>query len=92
MIGACRIEAYVIASAVGMIADASGVQPASLQFEADHRHFKQGLDQADVVVNGRRSQEGTVIEASNPRAAFSSKGVECHSVRGLSDSYPVPRR
>jgi dihydrofolate reductase len=58
MIGAFRIEAYVIASADGMLADASGVQPASLQFEADHRHFKQGLDQADVVVNGRRSQEG----------------------------------
>jgi hypothetical protein len=58
MIGAFRIEAYVIASADGMLADASGVQPASLQFEADHRHFKQGLDQADVVVNGRHSQEG----------------------------------
>jgi dihydrofolate reductase len=58
MIGAFRIEAYVIASADGMIADASGVQPASLHFEADQRHFEQGLDQADVVVNGRRSQEG----------------------------------
>src|ERR1700733_2092401 len=58
MIGAFRIEAYVIASADGMLADASGVQPASLHFEADQRHFKQGLDQADVVVNGRHSQEG----------------------------------
>ena len=58
MIGAYRIEAYVIASADGMLADASGVQPASLHFEADQRHFKQGLDQADVVVNGRHSQEG----------------------------------
>jgi hypothetical protein len=58
MIGAFRIEAYVIASADGMIADASGVQPASLHFEADQRHFEEGLDQADVVVNGRHSQEG----------------------------------
>jgi dihydrofolate reductase len=58
MIGAYRIEAYVIASADGMIADASGVQPASLHFEADQRHFKHGLDQADVVVNGRHSEEG----------------------------------
>jgi hypothetical protein len=58
MIGAFRIEAYVIASADGMLADASGVQPASLHFEADQRHFEQGLDQADVVVNGRHSQEG----------------------------------
>jgi hypothetical protein len=58
MIGAFRIEAYVIASADGMLADVHGVQPASLQFEADHRHFEEGLDRADVVVNGRRSQEG----------------------------------
>jgi hypothetical protein len=58
MIGAYRIEAYVIASADGMIADASGVQPASLHFEADQRHFEEGLDRADVVVNGRHSQEG----------------------------------
>jgi hypothetical protein len=58
MIDAFRIEAYVIASADGMLADASGVQPASLHFEADQRHFYEGLDRADVVVNGRRSQEG----------------------------------
>ena len=58
MIGAFRIEAYVIASADGMLADATGVQPASLHFEADQRHFEEGLDRADVVVNGRHSQEG----------------------------------
>jgi hypothetical protein len=58
MIGAFRIEAYVIASADGMLADASGVQPASLHFEADQRHFQAGVDHADVVVNGRHSQEG----------------------------------
>jgi hypothetical protein len=58
MIGAYWIEAYVIASADGMLADASGVQPASLHFKADQRHFEEGLDQADVVVNGRHSREG----------------------------------
>ena len=57
MIGAFRIEAYVIASADGMIADASGVQPASLQFEADRRHFESGLQRADAIVNGRHSAE-----------------------------------
>ena len=67
MIGAFRIEAYVIASADGMLADASGVQPASLHFEADQRHFKQGLDQADVVVNGRHSQEGDANAMSRRR-------------------------
>jgi hypothetical protein len=58
MIGAYRIEAYVIASADGMLADASGVQPASLHFEADQQHLQEGLDHADVVVNGRHSAEG----------------------------------
>src|ERR1700729_3978137 len=67
MIGAFRIEAYVIASADGMLTDASGVQPASLHFEADQRHFKQGLDQADVVVNGRHSQEGDANAMSRRR-------------------------
>jgi dihydrofolate reductase len=67
MIGAYRIEAYVIASADGMIADASGVQPASLQFEADRRHFEDGLDRADAVVNGRHSQEGQPNSMSRRR-------------------------
>jgi dihydrofolate reductase len=67
MIGAFRIEAYVIASADGMLADASGVQPASLHFEADSRHFQQGLDRADAVVNGRHSAEGQPNSASRRR-------------------------
>ena len=57
MIGAYRIEAYVIVSADGMLADAAGVQPPSLHFAADQRQFRAGLDRADVVVNGRRSAE-----------------------------------
>jgi dihydrofolate reductase len=67
MIGAYRIEAYVIASADGMLADASGVQPPSLHFEADHRHFQEGLDHADAVVNGRHSAEGQPNSASRRR-------------------------
>jgi dihydrofolate reductase len=67
MIGAYRIEAYVIASADGMLADKSGVQPASLQFEADRRHFQDGLDHADAVVNGRHSAEGQPNSASRRR-------------------------
>jgi len=57
MIGPFRIEAYAIASADGMIADSSGVQPAALQFEADRRHFESGLERADAIVNGRHSAE-----------------------------------
>jgi dihydrofolate reductase len=67
MIGAFRIEAYVIVSADGMLADANGVQPASLHFESDHRHFQDGLDRADAVVNGRHSAEGQPYSANRRR-------------------------
>jgi dihydrofolate reductase len=67
MIGAYRIEAYVIASADGMIADASGIQPALLHFEADRRQFENGLDRVQAVVNGRHSQEGQPNSMSRRR-------------------------
>ncbi len=67
MIGAYRIDAYVIASADGMIADASGVQPASLELDADRRHFRNGLDHVDAVVHGRRSHEGLPSSACRRR-------------------------
>ncbi len=75
MIGAFRIEAYVIASADGMLADASGVQPASLHFEADQRHFQEGLDRADVVVNGRHSA-GRRSECDEPAPALLTRQVD----------------
>jgi hypothetical protein len=77
MIGAFRIEAYVIVSADGMLADASGVQPASLHFDADQRHFREGLDRADVVVNGRHSAEG------DPNATRRRRLVLTRQVEGL---------
>ena len=73
MIGAFRIEAYVIVSADGMIADASGVQPASLQFEADSRQFESGLDRAAVIVNGRHSAEGRPNSMSRRRLILTRK-------------------
>jgi dihydrofolate reductase len=77
MIGAYRIDAYVIASADGMIADASGVQPASLELDADRRHFRNGLDHVDAVVHGRRSHEGLPSSANRRRL------VVTHSVAGV---------
>jgi dihydrofolate reductase len=58
-----RIEGYVIVSADGMIADASGVMPDSIRNAADQRFFQAGLDEAAVIVHGRHSHEG------GPRAA-----------------------
>ena len=77
MIGAFRIEAYVIVSADGMLADASGVQPASLQFDADQRHFAEGLDRADVIVNGRHSAE------EQPNSRLRRRLVLTRQVAGL---------
>lgn len=52
-----RIEGYAIISEDGMLADATGIMPASLKFEADQKFFEQGLDGVDVVVHGRNSHE-----------------------------------
>ena len=52
-----RIEGYAIVSEDGMLANAAGVMPASLKFEADQAFFERGLDGVDVVVHGRHSHE-----------------------------------
>jgi hypothetical protein len=57
MRGPFRIEGYAIASADGMIADASGFMPDSLKFEADQRFFLEALDRVAMVAHGRFSHE-----------------------------------
>src|SRR5262245_66225062 len=52
-----RIEGYAIVSEDGMLANAAGIMPDSLKFEADKAFFERGLDGVDVVVHGRHSQE-----------------------------------
>jgi hypothetical protein len=51
------IEAYVIVSANGMLADSTGVMPDSLKFPADQTFFEGALDDADLIVHGRHSHE-----------------------------------
>ena len=58
MRGPLRIEGYAIASADGMIADATGLMPDTLKFEADQRFFLGALERAAVVAHGRLSHEG----------------------------------
>jgi dihydrofolate reductase len=58
MRGNLRIEGYAIASADGMIADATGFMPDSLKFEADQRFLSDSLDRVQVVCHGRLSHEG----------------------------------
>lgn len=53
-----RFEGCAIVSADGMLADASGNQPAELIVEADQRFFESKLDGVDLIVHGRNSYEG----------------------------------
>jgi dihydrofolate reductase len=82
MIGAFRIVGYVIASADGRIADASGHHPASLSLDADRRFFENGLDHVDAVVHGRHSHEG------HPNSARRRRLILTRSVPALA---PDPR-
>ncbi len=50
-----------------MIANAAGVIPDSLSFEADREFFERGIDAADVVVHGRHSREGQQGSELRPR-------------------------
>jgi hypothetical protein len=53
-----RIAGYAIVSEDGMLANAAGIMPDSLKFEADQNFFERALDGVDVVVHGRHSHEG----------------------------------
>ena len=57
MRGPFRIEGYAIASADGMIADATGLMPDSLKIEADQRFYLDALDRVAAVAHGRLSHE-----------------------------------
>jgi dihydrofolate reductase len=52
------IEGYAIVTVDGMIADEHGVMPESLKYEADQRAFSVALDQCDLILHGRHSDEG----------------------------------
>jgi dihydrofolate reductase len=52
-----HIEGYAIVSEDGMVANAAGIMPDSLKFEADQAFFERGLDAVDVIVHGRHSHE-----------------------------------
>ena len=52
-----RIEGYVILSANGMLADAHGVMPSELKFDADQTFSEAALARADLIAHGRHSFE-----------------------------------
>jgi dihydrofolate reductase len=67
------IEAYVIVSANGMLADTSGVMPEALKFPADQSFFENALDAADLIVHGRHSHEDQKRSAQRRRVVVTSR-------------------
>ena len=68
-----RIEGYVIVSADGMLADASGVMPPSLKFDADYQFFEAAMDAAALIVHGRNSYEDQPRSPQHTRLIVSRK-------------------
>ncbi len=67
MAGPDRIEGYAIVSEDGMLADATGVMPDSLKFEADQKFFADGLDTVAAVAHGQHSHEQQPHSPGRPR-------------------------
>jgi dihydrofolate reductase len=57
MSGPAAIIGFAIVSDDGMLADASGVMPEALKFEADQKYFADGMDRVQVSIHGRHSHE-----------------------------------
>lgn len=62
-----RIEGCAIVSADGMLANAQGVMPPELVFDADQKFFHGQLERADAMVHGRHSHERYPPTAHKPR-------------------------
>lgn len=80
-----RIEGYVILSADGMLADAAGVMPETLKFDADQRFFEHALDHADLIVHGRNSYE------DQPRSALRRRVIVTRQVAALAPDPANPK-
>jgi dihydrofolate reductase len=79
------IEGYVIVSADGMLADASGVMPESLKFPGDLRFFTAALDRADLIVHGRNSFE------DQPNSPQRRRVVATRKVEGVASDPTNPK-
>jgi dihydrofolate reductase len=82
---AFRIDGYVIVSADGMLADASGVMPEALKFEGDKQFFTAALDQVDLIVHGRHSHEG------QPNSPQRKRIVVTRKVERVADDPTTPK-
>ena len=97
MIGPYRIEGYVIASADGMIADATGVMPLALQLDADKVYFEDELEHVDGGGPWPPLAGDPAEDAVPPPAdpdAIGRRGLRARSgepARAASGTRPAPR-
>jgi dihydrofolate reductase len=70
------IAGFAIVSADGMLANAQGVMPQELYFEADQVYFESALDRFDVMVHGRNSQESHRNSPSRRRVIATRRIVD----------------
>jgi hypothetical protein len=82
---ALRIEAYVIVSANGMLADATGVMPDTLKFEGDKNFFNAALDKAALIVHGRHSHEG------QPNSPQRKRVIVTRTIAGIANDPSNPK-
>ena len=80
-----RIEGYVIVSADGMLADATGVMPETLKFGGDKRFFTRALDRADLIVHGRNSHE------DQPNSPHRRRIILTRTVTGIANNSSNPK-
>ncbi|MFC0243078.1 dihydrofolate reductase family protein [Rhodopseudomonas telluris] len=80
-----QIEGFVIVSAEGNLADASGVMPDALKFEGDQRFFAAALDGAALIVHGRNSYE------DQPNSPYRKRLVVTRKITGLAPDPNNPR-
>jgi dihydrofolate reductase len=71
--GPKAVIGFAIVSEDGMLADANGVMPDSLKFNADERYFIDGMNRVQVAINGRHSQEPHPNAPRRPRITVSNR-------------------
>ena len=69
-----RFVGYAIVSADGMLATDQHGLPRALRFPGDQRFFEAGLDNVDLIVHGRNSEE------NQPRSPLRKRVIATHSV------------
>jgi dihydrofolate reductase len=87
-----RIEGHAIVSDNDCIADAAGRMPQSLKNEADWAYFQRHLDEASIVVTGRKGHDMHPNKPGRQRLVFTSvAGTDGFSRQG-DVSYLEPAR